>query len=193
MVGARPHRPCVVRHRRLGALDELAQLVGVELGVEEREVEREVELVAVLAVEGGDASRSITYVSPSRIRSGSYSSVSFRQRCRCRAPRAGSCCGRASGRSAQADARPGDRVVAELAVLHERVRDVDPEAGDAAVEPEAEDPVELVANLVAPPVQVGLLRQEVVEVVLAAALVERPCGAVEDRDPVVRRRPTYQA
>ena len=42
-------------------------------------------------------------------------------------------------------------------------------------------------DLGVPPVQVGLLRREVVEVVAAALLVERPGGAAaEDRLPVVR-------
>ena len=59
------------------------------------------------------------------------------------------------------------RVVAQLAVLDDHVRDVDAEPGDAAVEPEPQDPVELVADLLVPPVEVGLLGQEVLQVVLA--------------------------
>ena len=61
------------------------------------------------------------------------------------------------------------RVVAQLAVLDDRVAHVDAEPGDAAVEPEAQDVVERVAHLLVPPVEVGLRRQEVVQVVLAAS------------------------
>ena len=52
--------------------------------------------------------------------------------------------------------RPRQRVVAQLAVLDDRVADVDPEAGDAAVEPEREHVVDRLAQLLVPPVEVGL-------------------------------------
>ena len=59
-----------------------------------------------------------------------------------------------------ADARmirlEGDGVVPERAILHERVRDVDPEPGDAPVEPEPHDVVEGIGDLRVPPVQVRL-------------------------------------
>ena len=65
--------------------------------------------------------------------------------------------------------------------------DVDPEACDAAVEPEAQDPLELFPHLRVPPVEVGLLAREVVQVVAPAPGVERPGGAAaEHRLPVVR-------
>ena len=83
----------------------------------------------------------------------------------------------------------GVGVVAQLRVLDDAVRNVDAKAGDAAVEPEAQDVVEGVADLGVPPVQIGLLGQEVVEVVLPGVLVERPGrGAAEAAAPVVRRR-----
>ena len=66
--------------------------------------------------------------------------------------------------------------------------DVDPESGDSAVEPEAQDPVELVATSSFHQFRSGCVGQEVVEVVLAAALVERPGGPAEGAHPVVRRR-----
>ena len=52
------------------------------------------------------------------------------------------------------------------------------------------DVVERVADLLVPPVEVGLRREELVEVVLAARLVERPRGdaRVEGHEPVVRQR-----
>ena len=81
----------------------------------------------------------------------------------------------------------GGRIVAELPILDQRMADVDPEARDPAVEPEAQDALELLAHLRVPPVQVGLTGGEVVQVVAAPLLVERPGGAAaEDRPPVVR-------
>ena len=44
----------------------------------------------------------------------------------------------------------------------------------AAVEPEAKDAVELVADVRVPPVEVGLLRRELVQVVALAVVVVRP-------------------
>jgi hypothetical protein len=68
------------------------------------------------------------------------------------------------------------------------VRDVDPEAGDATVEPEVEDVLELRADRVVPPVEVRLLAMEEVQVVLAASLIALPRrAAAEDAHPVVRR------
>jgi hypothetical protein len=79
------------------------------------------------------------------------------------------------------------RVVAQLPVLDQRVTDVDSDAREAAVEPEAENAFELGSYLGVPPVEVGLLAREVVQVVAAAFGVERPSGAAaEGRPPVVR-------
>src|SRR5205814_5800946 len=79
------------------------------------------------------------------------------------------------------------RIVSQLAVLDDRMRDVDAESGDAAVEPEAQDPVERITDVLVPPVEVGLRRKELVEVVLPARFVEGPCGQarVERHVPVV--------
>ena len=71
--------------------------------------------------------------------------------------------------------------------LEERLRDVDPEAVDAAVEPEAQDLLERLRHGVDVPVEVGLLGGEEVEVVLAARLVAGPGRPAEDRRPAVRR------
>src|SRR5581483_8880996 len=94
-----------------------------------------------------------------------------------------------------ADALPGRRlvrscrrVVAQLRALDESVRDVDPDAGDATLEPVTEDVVERRADVVVPPVEVGLLREEVVQVVLTARAVELPRAPAERGLPVVRRR-----
>ena len=77
--------------------------------------------------------------------------------------------------------------VSQLPVLDQPVCDVDPQAADAAVEPEAKDVVELVADGGVPPVEVGLLGSELVQVVLPPRAVEPPRSlAREDRRPVVR-------
>src|SRR5581483_6208786 len=82
--------------------------------------------------------------------------------------------------------------VAQLPVLDEPVRDVDAKAGDAPVEPEAEDPLELRPDVVVPPVEIRLLGRELVQVVRLPLLVPGPRGASgEQGPPVVRhvRRP----
>src|SRR6202140_2867818 len=67
------------------------------------------------------------------------------------------------------------------------MRDVDPESGDTAVEPEAIDVVEGIADRWIPPVEVRLLGEEVMQVVLARLRVECPGGPAEGAQPVVRR------
>jgi hypothetical protein len=79
-------------------------------------------------------------------------------------------------------------VVAQLGVLDDHVAHVDAEAGDITVEPEAQDVVERGADIVVPPVEVGLLGDEVVQVVLTARRIEGPRRPSEAADPVVRRR-----
>ena len=78
------------------------------------------------------------------------------------------------------------RLVTEVPVLVERVADVDPEPRDPALEPEAQDALELRVHVRAPPVEVGLLDGEVVQVVAPALLIERPGRPAEDGAPVVR-------
>jgi hypothetical protein len=68
----------------------------------------------------------------------------------------------------------GGLVAAKLRVLGEPVDGVDPEAVDAAIEPEAEDSVQRRLYLGVVPVEVGLLRRERVQIVLSGRLVERP-------------------
>ena len=85
------------------------------------------------------------------------------------------------------EADRSDGIVAQETVLHDGVGDVDPEAGDPTVEPGAEDRVERLAHVVVPPVQVRLLREEVVQVVLTRRAVEGPRGTAERAPPIVRR------
>src|SRR5437660_5984052 len=66
------------------------------------------------------------------------------------------------------------RVITELTVFDDALGNVDPEARDAAVVPEAVDIVEGVMNRGVPPVEIRLFRKKVVQVVLAGARVERP-------------------
>ena len=144
---------------------------GLELRVHEQEVEGEVELVLALRRRTASAARGRARRSPPRgSAAGPAASATARQRRStswtsgrfientCLFPRAW-----ISGWSSAV----ADRVVAQLAVLDDAVRDVDAPAGDPAVEPEAQDLVERLAHLLAPPVEVGLGRQEVVQVELA--------------------------
>ena len=89
------------------------------------------------------------------------------------------------------------RVVGQALGLDEPVGDVDAEAGHTAVEPEAQDRLELLADLGVLPVEVGLGHVEEVEVPLAGRSVglgdPRPGWPPEDRAPVVRRLGTIFA
>jgi hypothetical protein len=75
--------------------------------------------------------------------------------------------------------------VRETWCLDEPVGDIDPEAVDAAVEPELEDRVELGPHLFVLPVEVGLGGVEQVEVPLAV-VDPLPRRTSEDGQPVVR-------
>ena len=77
-----------------------------------------------------------------------------------------------------------DDLVAERGLLEQPVGHVDPEAVHAAVQPEAEDVFEQVADLGVAPVEVGLGGVEEMEVPLAV-VHPRPGRAAEDRLPVV--------
>ncbi len=81
------------------------------------------------------------------------------------------------------------RVVAQALVSDQTRGHVDAEPVDAAIEPKPHDAVYGGADVFVPPVEVRLLRQEVVQVVLAGLAIERPRApdAAEGRAPVVRR------
>src|SRR6266576_2556291 len=81
----------------------------------------------------------------------------------------------------------GRRVVTQLAVFDDALGNIDPEAGDAAVEPEAVDVVEGITNGRVPPVQIRLFRKKVVQVALARVGVERPGRPTKGTQPVIRR------
>src|SRR5439155_4127542 len=83
-------------------------------------------------------------------------------------------------------------VVAQALVPDEAGRHVDTEPIDAAVKPEAHDVIDLFAHRVIAPVEVGLFREEVMQVVLAGSLVFCPRRAdpTEHRAPVIRRTAT---
>ena len=66
------------------------------------------------------------------------------------------------------------RVVPQLGVLDQAVRDVDAEPRDPAFEPEPQDLVERAVDVLGPPVEVRLLGKEVVQVVLTRGLVQLP-------------------
>ena len=80
------------------------------------------------------------------------------------------------------------RVVAQLRVDHRQVDHVQPEAVDAAREPEVGHLEQCVLHLRQVDVEVRHLRVEVRQVVLLAHAVPLPRRPAEDRLPVVRRR-----
>jgi hypothetical protein len=84
--------------------------------------------------------------------------------------------------------RRGLRVVAQIRILHDHRRHVDPEAVDAPIEPEAGHIEHRASDRWIAPVQIGLLGQEAVEVVLAADVVEGPWRRTEHGQPAVGRR-----
>ena len=79
------------------------------------------------------------------------------------------------------------RVVAQLGVVEVVVDRVQAEPVHAAFQPEAHRVQQGVLDRGVPHVQVGLLDQEVVQVVLAAARLPLPRGAAEDGGPVAGR------
>jgi hypothetical protein len=82
-----------------------------------------------------------------------------------------------------------DRIREELRMLQEHVEDVQPKAVHPALQPAPNHPVLRRLHLGIAPVQVGLLREERVEVELLASRFPLPRRAAEERDPIVRRDP----
>ena len=179
---ARPDRPGAGRQRGLGVVDEPAQRLGVERRAEEREVEGQLELVA-LPVEAGHAGRAgdvgLAEEQPGRVVGLGPPPPAPQD-----VVQLGSLGVHPLG--LVVDPEVDRRVVAQLLVLDDHVADVDAEAGGAAVEPEAQDPVELLDEVRVPPVEVRLLGDEVVQVPLAGHLVEAPGRPAEGALPVVR-------
>ncbi|HEX4745370.1 MAG TPA: hypothetical protein VFU99_00675 [Gaiellaceae bacterium] len=166
----------------LDAGDDSTHLVRVEVGVREHEREGEIELVAVRSEVPGPL------LDVERVRlAEDHARWLVRLREHPPVPQDRVRLG-PEHRVEALDPEPrNDRVVPKLLVLHDRLGDVDAEAGDSTVEPESEYAVELGPDLGVPPVQVGLLRREVVQVVAPALGVESPRRpTAEDRLPVVR-------
>src|SRR5205807_8401011 len=83
--------------------------------------------------------------------------------------------------------RPFGGEVGEGRVLGQAVHDIDAEAVDAAIEPEAGRVVHGGDHVRVAPVEVGLLGQEQVQVPLAGGVVPGPGVTAEGGLPVVRR------
>ena len=94
---------------------------------------------------------------------------------------------RAVGVKASEVAAKVRRIVRERQRLRNEGDDVDAPAGDALVQPEPHDVVDLAANLWRLPIEIRLLGGKDVQVVLAGGLVERPRRSAEERAPVGRR------
>ena len=150
VVRTRPRRPRPGREQRLDRLDDVAHRVGLERRVDERKLNARCSSSSSPWNSTRVASSS-TGVSPISTRGGSYESAIARQR------RMTSCTSgpvRVVDRALPEELRiqrivgGRGRVVAQLGVLDDEVAHVDAEPGDAAVEPEPQDVVEL---LRAPP------------------------------------------
>ena len=191
MVAAGPGRPCVGREQFLGRLDRGAQLGGVERSVQQHHVEREMEFV-VVAVERGVCVR-VEHVGLAEQHTRWVVAVGDR------APASEDVVHLRSVRVVD-ESLPvhldvpvvvgsGGWIVAEFGILQHGMADVDAKARDTAVVPEAVDAIEFVADAVVPPVEVGLGREELVQVVLPRCRVECPGtrARIERVDPVVRR------
>ena len=187
VVAHRPARGRVGRELRLGFLDHGAEGVGLERREDEREVERQLQLVAV-PVEGGDLADvehvGLTDEEPRRVVGVADAAPAAQHLVHL---------GSTGVVHAALTLEPvhpvlgagGRWVVAKQSVLDDHVAHVDAEPGDTTVEPEPQDAVELVPDRVAPPVEVGLLHEEMVQVALPGAHVGLPGGAEESADPVV--------
>ena len=140
-----------------------AQRLGVERRAEEREVEGQLELVA-LPVEAGQAGRAGD-VGLAEEQAGRVVGLRHPAPAPQDVVQLGPLGVHPLG--LVVDPEVDRRVVAQLLVLDDHVADVDAEAGGAAVEPEALDPVELLDEVRVPPVEVRLLGDEVVQVPLA--------------------------
>src|SRR5207302_2581619 len=79
-------------------------------------------------------------------------------------------------------------VSAQVRIEHREIDGVDAKAVDAAVEPEARGVEQRILNRTIVDVEVGLLGQEIVQIILAATRVPGPRRAAEHRLPVIRRR-----
>src|SRR6266511_2409080 len=183
VIRQRPDRPPALGDRGLRALDDVTQRRRVERGVDEREVEGELELVPLPVVRGHHD--RVEHVRLSDQHAGGFVLLADLPPAAVDVVHLGPVHAE-HGLKAVRVLRIG-RIVAQLPVVDEPVGDVDPEACDPAVEPEAEDVVERVADGRIPPVEVRLLGEEVVQVPLARLFVEGPGGTAEDAAPVVRR------
>ena len=173
VVGADPARPGARWQRGLRARDYRAQLLGIEGRVDEREVEGEVQLVRARAVIAGPG-RDVEDVDLPQQHARWFEGVGQTAPVAVDLVRL---------RSVQGVNALASDVVAQLAILHQPVGDVDAEAGHAALEPEAKDALELGAHLRVPPVEVRLLLREVVEVVPPALSRPAPRPTRRRRSP----------
>ena len=80
------------------------------------------------------------------------------------------------------------RIVAQFGVVHHEIECIDPEPVDPAVEPELGDVQQGVLHLRMVPVQLRLLRQEIVQEILPPPRIPGPGRTAEHRLPVAGRR-----
>ena len=181
VVGQHPGGPAAAgRQRLLGAGQVVAPDARVPRGVHRQEVEREVQLVAVAVVRGHAIDVEQVHLADHHALAG----VAVEQ--------GADAAQQVVGERLVVQDRVGEpghlgRVVGEGRVLADAVHHVGPEAVDAPVEPEPQHVVHGGLDLRVPPVEVGLLGQEEVEVGLVGGGIVGPGGLRRERgDPVVR-------
>ncbi len=81
------------------------------------------------------------------------------------------------------------RIAAQLAIVETEVHRIEPQAIDTLVEPEPQIVEHGRADFGVVEIEIGLRRQEIVQVVLAASRLPLPCDAAENGQPVVGRCP----
>ena len=88
---------------------------------------------------------------------------------------------------ARAVGRGGGRIIGERRIMHREVDRIEPEPVHTAIEPEPCGIEQFLLHRRMVAVELRLFLQEIVEVILLAARIPRPCGATEDGLPVGRR------
>src|SRR5205085_1074108 len=78
-------------------------------------------------------------------------------------------------------------VITELLILEQQPEDIDAEAIDSPVEPEAQDIIHDLAHSGIAPVQIGLFHIVQVQVVLPGVFIELPGRTAEIAGPVIGR------
>ena len=189
VVAQHPIRPGALRQRPLVAVDELADALRPPLQEQQLEVERHVRAIVVLAVVFDQApQRHVRLADDHAVVVAVEDAAHFAHHIVHLVLVAGVDGLQAPVRVLAFLPLWVLGVVAQLLVLDQVVEDVDAEAIDAPVEPEAQDAEHRLAHFGVAPVEVGLLPEEGVVIELVGVLIPLPADAAEVGEPVVGRR-----